>query len=293
MLIAPIMISLLIFPALSPDWTDWVMDPEYYLQTYEIAGYDSLSLGQFTGIMYYRYYEEYRIDFFLRIMDGENVIYEFGDYELSLYKFHRDDDGEEYSRDINGDGTREFILHCDHGGQQGYDDILVFSLRDEPTIINSVSCGSPFVRVIDIDKDDIPEVFCGDYLFVGWKAHPSASADLRLIWKWDGEKYRLANFKFSDYLLEQTSDWWAGEIPLPDTLEGHRYDPEAKEPDFPPVKLWGKMLRYIFAGQAAQADSLFDEYWPEDIPGKEEFYRDFKRHLEGDSLWQQLLESDW
>jgi hypothetical protein len=291
-MIAPILISLF----LTADWTDWVKDPEYYLQTYEIAGYDSVSLGQFTGIMNYRYYRDRKIDFFLRIMDGENIIDEIADYEISLYKFPRDDNGEEYARDINGDGTKEFILHRNGGGQQGYDHIIVYSLGDKPILRDAVSCGSPSVRLLDIDADEIPEIYCGDYHFMGWKAHPSESAGLRLIWKWDGAQFRLANFKFTDYLLNIMQDRWERmyyEIPLPDTLEGIRYDPDSDEPDFPPVQLWGTMLVFIYAGQADKADSVFHEYWPEEIAGKEEFYRDFRRHLERSGHWQQLLESDW
>ena len=276
--------------------TNCIEDPEYYLQSFEIAGYDSVSLGDYEGKIYYRYYNEHKIQFVLQILDGTNVIHEVADYDISLFNFSQNDNREEYTRDIDGDGLSEFILNCNGGGQQCCSYIYVYSLRDKPVKRDSVYCETPFVRLIDLDGDEIPEIFCGDNWFKGWKAHPSESAGIRLIWKWDGKRYRLANFKFADYLLNIMQDrWerWYYEIPPPDTLEELRYDPDSEEPDFPPVQLWSKMLMFIYAGQPDKADSLLDDYWPEEIPGKDEFYRDFKWYLERSGHWQQLLESDW
>lgn len=270
-----------------------IEDPEYYLQSFEIAGYDSVSLGDYEGKIYYRYYNEHKIHFVLQILDGTNVIHEVADYDISLFNFSVDDNTEKYTRDIDSDGISEFILNCNGGGQQCCSYIYVYGLRDKPVKKDSVYCETPLVQLIDLDGDDIPEIYCGDNWFKGWKAHPVKSAGLRLIWKWDGKKYRLANFKFADYLLDKGLKWWDDEIPTPEILEGLHYDPDSIEPDFPPVQLWGRMLVYIYTGEPDKADSLFDDYWPEEIPGKAEFYRDFRWQLERSDHWQQLLESDW
>ncbi|MEE9118207.1 MAG: hypothetical protein V3U02_06405 [Calditrichia bacterium] len=274
--------------------TNCIENPEELSIYFEIAGRDTVDIGKFRGEICYRYYEEHKINFMLRIMKDTEVVFETGDHEIDLYNFSSDSTKAIYANDIDGDGTLEFILHCNSGGQQCCNGFYVYSLYEKPVIRDSVVCYNPIGQLDDLDGDGIPEIFCGDDWFLGWKAHWSKSAGFRLIWKWDGERYRLANFKFADYLLEQAMKWWKyDKIPTPEILEGLHYDPDLDEPDFPPVQLWGRMLVYIYTGESNKADSLFDDYWPEEIPGKEEFYRDFRWHLERNGHWQQLLESDW
>jgi len=268
-------------------------NPEELLISFDIAGADTVQMGNFNGEICYRYYGDYRIDFILNIFKGDEPVFKTGDYQIELYNFSADSARPVYTKDMDGDGIDEFILHCNGGGQQCCNEVRVFGLYDEPILKDSVYNWSPRLKLKDIDNDGIPEINCSENHFRGWKAHPAESPVLSLIWKWDGEKYRLANFKFGEYLLNRRSKWRSKGIPLPDSLEGLRYDPDSDEPDFPPVALWGRMLKYIYAGQATRADSIFNEYWPDEIPGKKEFYRDFKAYLQRSGHWQQLQDSDW
>lgn len=285
-MIAAILISL----TMMTGCTGNVEEYELYFQT---AGVDTVGLADFRGEISYRYDGDHQIDFILRIFEDEQEVLATADYEIGLYNFSNDSLLTEYTMDLDGDGTREFILHCNGGGQQCCNDIIVYGLEERPILIDSVYCETPLAELEDLDGDDIPEIFCGDDWFKGWKAHPSISPGLRLVWKWDGSKYRLANFDFADFLLHKAPKWWDDKIPPPDTTKDLYYDPQSPDPKFPPVQLWGKMLVYIYTGEPDKADSLFDGYWPDRIPGKEEFYRDFRQYLEKSRYWQQLQDSDW
>ncbi len=117
------------------------------------------------------------------------------------------------------------------------------------------------------NNDSIPEMFSFDAYY---------DPPLPLIWQWDKDKYRIANFKYPDYLLLGISnDFIQSKAPIsPDTLSG--------------------IITYCFySGNFAKADSILNNHWPHDRPGKNEFYRNLIIKIHSDPFWPQVQESNW
>ena len=121
----------------------------------------------------------------------------------------------------------------------------------------------------DLDNDSIPEFMYYDNIFAHWKDCYKCYLP-PLIWRWDGEKYRLANYHYSDYILR---DYDLSNLPCDQS--------------------WETLIMLYYAGKDEIADSLFEVCWPLKSSEKEAEYKAFKRQLGYGQFWTQLQESDW
>jgi hypothetical protein len=263
---------------------------------------DTIDLGDYQAILFEIY-----------IPDGKGMeknseeLYIFKDgkpamttHSITVYLHNfgseSDTSKETYHKDINNDGIDEIIVTghtglgscCNHVSihslkQEYIDDLGRFELRDLNVFYFE-----------DIDNDSVPEILHSDPHFLRWKAPFDDSPRPLLIWKWYKTRYRLANLKHADYMLARIT---------PDNIKslekamvkwgGKEYNADDEYKRFPPSILWGMMLDYIYAGRAEAADSLYDYYWPDKIPGKEDFYKEFKSHYENGFYWPGVLNSEF
>jgi hypothetical protein len=210
--------------------------------------------------------------------------------------------------DINGDGTKDIVFVCGSGGSAGTENAYIFTLDSTGALIGSFEDYNkgPF-GLIDYDDDSYPEPVMGDVHYLCWHYGCSGSPRPYLVWKWDGEKYRLANFKLGDKILMSHSlllDYkTAGKMDslYLDTLNlsavadfGIRVSSYNPTDEYSyPVELLRIMLELIYTGHAHWADSLFNKAWPDSVPNKRLFYDDLMQHQRSDPYWKELQESDW
>jgi len=200
-----------------------------------------------------------------------------------------------YLKDINKDGLDEIILigHTEENGDC-CNHISIHNLNgtNMKDIIRFESKEADSIFLKDLDNDLIPELFFQDANFVGWNAPAEQSPMPLLVWKWDGSTYDLANFKFADYLVKQAKANDLKKLKKQIDTRVKEYDPDDEYKKYPPPMLWGVMLDYIYAGQKATADSLFEQYWPKEIPGKQEFYNQFEKQYKSSIHWGMIEKSD-
>lgn len=263
---------------------------------------DSIDLGDYKAILYEIYIpigdtseknsEE------LYISKDDKPAMTTKSITVSMFNFGTEDSTSEgkYYKDINNDGIDEIIVMghtglgscCMHVSIHGLNEEFISDLgRQELKDLD-------VFYFEDIDNDSIPEILHGDPHFLRWKAPFDDSPRPLLIWKWHEGGYRLANFKHADYLLGKITD---DDYKLLEKAIARRvekeYNPDHEYYKYPPPALWDLMLDYIYAGESGKADSLFEEYWPEQIPGKEVFYGEFKNHLENGLYWQGITNSSF
>jgi hypothetical protein len=213
-----------------------------------------------------------------------------------LYNFnpHR---APRYFQDINGDGKGEIIFVVESGGSGGDMSAFIYTLDTIATKIGDFGELDKELRgleLTDIDGDSILEVIFGDNHFNYWPYGNGAMGSVSLVWKWDGENYRLANFKLGDYILQHIYGKLAAsylDLAIQDTFTVQRFD--SNDEMSYPVSLMESMLNLFYAGDSIKSIDLFNTVWPDVIPHKREFYTLFREKMESSSHWQELQQSNW
>jgi hypothetical protein len=198
-----------------------------------------------------------------------------------------------YFHDINKDGLSEMVItdgwaggSCCEGGLKLYsiDDTAKLLIEMTPTIAGFYA--------FDIENDSIPEFITWDDTYTSFLDYPYRAFIQRLIWKWDGTKYRIANGKFEDYLLNELGP---NKMPLqnyldePDSIQIH----SNQFIEVPSYYFWDMVLGYYFVGKPQVGDSLFNVYWRPEMPGKEKYWQELHKRIKADTLWPQILQSNW
>jgi hypothetical protein len=170
----------------------------------------------------------------------------------------------------------------------------LYTISDSAIFLDSVQAENSTAFLKDLDRDSIPEFIANDLHFLWWKTWKTESPRPLLVWKWDGNRFKLANYRFRDFIIEFHSRWVNfSELPKIDSSMTSGYDRNDEIPVFPPPELAIVMLAYIYAGRPQMADSIFDSYWQDTIPGKDAYYRDFHQQLDSNPIWPELQQSNW
>jgi hypothetical protein len=173
-----------------------------------------------------------------------------------------------YIRDINGDGLDDILVSIYTGGANCCFGANLYSVGDSLRLIFHIEPNLRYFELVDLEQDHIPEFIVGDENFAHWKDTYREFMPI-LIWRWDGDKYRLANSRFPDYVMQEYN---------------------AADPC---DNLWGWVIDLSYAGRVAEADSIFMYCWPDSVPGKIKEFQAFKKRLESGKFWQELQQSDW
>jgi len=171
-------------------------------------------------------------------------------------------------RDINGDGIKEIMVAFFTGGANCCFGANLYTAGDSFRLVFRIEPNLRPFDLVDLEKDGVPEIAFRDETFAHWKDTYRVYLPL-LIWKWDGEKYRLANFRFSDHVLQ----------------DYQKHDPCGD--------LWNTTIYLSYAGRLNEADSLFMHCWSDTSSDRDAEFKAFKKQLEDGPFWQQLLQSDW
>jgi hypothetical protein len=284
-------------------------NPDEAFKDFNTAYVDTIRLDEFQGISYYSILftgDTIRFDF--DIVNDTVKLLQLADFSIAPYDFQKgkiyglNNGSQNYLKDFDGDGFNEIIICCISGGNHCCEDMMVYSLQNPPILRSQVH--TDYVsegRLKDLDEDSIPEYIWTDTWFDGWKTFNTAWKNgesqwlPELIWKWDVSQYRIANYQFLEFYNENIRQYF-NPSELPKYSEESRtrgYDSTAAAPIFPPPILTSIMLNYYYAGQMAKADSIFNDFWPTNTPGKSVFYRDFENYLISNTHWPDILKSEW
>ena len=198
-----------------------------------------------------------------------------------------------YAQDINKDGHKEIIIEYNTGGGNccegaGY----LYSLDDTAKLLLEMPPTEASFEIKDLEDDSIPEIIIYDHKFIGFFDYPFRAFMQRLIWRWDGSKYRIANMRFTKYYFASSDvDLTSSIENLSDTMTVVVDSMTTQVvPDF---LFWDAILDYYFTGRPAQGDSIFNNYWPSIAPDKEIYHKELKKRIAADPYWPQILDSNW
>lgn len=180
--------------------------------------------------------------------------------------------------DIDGDGVAERFVWVWNGGAHCCETMYVVNTRSTLRPLLMVGGVHSGVTPVDLEGDGIAEFELRDWTFAYWSASFADSPSMPVVIRWSGE------------------EWWpvvsAMRAPVPrgEELEPcervNRESPRSR-PDHCEV-FWGRMLELMYSGNEASAWVYFDRVWPDDVPGKAEFKKDFLDELERSPWWPKI-----
>jgi hypothetical protein len=198
-----------------------------------------------------------------------------------------------YFHDINKDGLKELVItvgwmggSCCEGG------LKLYSINDTANLLIEMTPTTVGFRIKDIENDSIPEFITWDGTFTFFMYYPYRAFNQQLIWKWDGIKYRIANSHFADYLLNQLGSNKMPPLEYITEVDSTKID-SIQTIGLPSFYFLDMVFGYYFAGKPQTGDSLFDVYWPPNLPGKDNYWQEIHNRIDADTLWPQILDSNW
>jgi|WetSurMetagenome_2_1015567.scaffolds.fasta_scaffold17887_2 hypothetical protein len=220
-----------------------------------------------------------------------------------LYDFchHADGSGTPcYLRDINNDKRGEFIVVAFSGGSGGNEAGFIYTLDTIATEIGVFDgmdgALGPF-GLEDIDGDTAMEVIMYDEHNNYWPYGNGSMASICLVWKWDGNKYRLANFKMANQILRNVNHLNPDSLSY--LLEKIKNNPDkinnfnpAIETNWPP-ELMELMLAFIYTNKTPLAEKACEYSWVEGDTTRKIYERLFWDHVKSGPHWDELQKSDW
>jgi hypothetical protein len=240
-----------------------------------------------AGAYTLRFLEDPDIGFIdtLQVLKGDELVYE-GLFEAYLHMV-KEPPGSEFGVlplgldvDATGDGRPDFVLQSYSGGAHCCYYTLVLEREPELAVLAEFDGSNSPAVLENIDADPALEVRLYDWTFAYWKTSYAESPAAEVILDLQDEVYAGA-----PELMRRpppSSDALRSEI---EALHG-----EIARAQRPTPALWGRMLDYIYSGNAEVAFQLLDGAWPEGVPGKASFLLQFGAQLSFSPYWDTVAE---
>jgi hypothetical protein len=208
------------------------------------------------------------------LKDGRRVWAQTGKLEIVRFYIGTQEKNElPMGRDITADGVPDLVIREWSGGVHCCFIFHVFQIAADFRWIASLNAthgdGSHFE---DFDGDGILEFFTADFTFAYWHTSFLGSPSPVLILRFKDGAYVVA----ADLMRR----------PAPSDAEIRNQIAKANEDnEQPSPQIWGYMLDLIYSGNADAAWRFFDQAWPSNQSGKEDFLSEFRRQLAKSPYW--------
>jgi hypothetical protein len=181
--------------------------------------------------------------------------------------------------DLDGDGTAKVVIEDYSGGAHCCTTWRFFTVRDS-TVLEYLKVENKDKDICpfeDLDGDGRPEVRVADTTFAHWGAYYNPSAMPSLT-------YRLhsGGITFAPALMRKPPPTdaelsaWAKEI----SWEGPTVETR-------PNPLAARLMAMLEAESAKSIPAFLDLAWPERVPGRAEYIRDFEKKLRSSEHWSE------
>jgi hypothetical protein len=266
---------------------------------------DTIYFSGYTAISY-RVYEEdnyFQVEWEI-FLGTKKLMTSFKWYPgPGFYDYSYNPDGgsiPSYLRDINGDGKGEIILSAWSGGNDGRGSSYIYSLDTTASLIgvfDGLNTSLSEAVLCSYDSDNIYEIGCNDRTYECWPYGCAGSPAPSLIWKWDGSKYRLANYKLGVEIMKQDYHWDSSYLAITlasiqrDTVKIRNFNPNIE--DQWPIDLINLMLNLAYIGQAPLAEQFCEYAWASQDTTRPIFEKLFWEKVHSSYYWQELQNSNW
>jgi hypothetical protein len=234
-----------------------------------------------------RFLEDPEIGFIdtLQVLKGDALVYE-GLFEAFLTMVE-EPPGSEFGVlplgldvDATGDGKPDFVLQSYSGGAHCCYYTLVLEREPELAVLAEFDGSNSPAILENLDADPALEVRLRDWTFAYWKTSYDQSPAPEVILDLQEGAYMG-----SPTLMRRPPPDKAA---LDAEIKAMRASVLQRRQATP--ELWGRMLDYIYSGNADTAFKLLDGAWPEGLSGKASFVLQFGAQLSFSPYWDTIAE---
>lgn len=180
--------------------------------------------------------------------------------------------------DITGNKIPNLIISNWTGGAHCCHYLQIFELGNAFKHLVTVDAQSSDIRLVDLDKDDYPEIEFHDgaidYLFASYAGSPGG----RVVLKFNQDHYEVA----TDLMAKPIPDIKELEI-LKNKIRSDFGKDNSPDLPFDFLKL---LMDFSYTGHFEFALKFADEVWPKEKPGLEKFKKDFSNALRESKYWK-------
>jgi hypothetical protein len=199
--------------------------------------------------------------------------------------------------DINGNGEVLFCFQDSAGGERN--SVYIYSLDTTATLLgefDGIKLGYGDFEFEDLDHDHIPEAIFRCFNFQEISTDKIKPPTPYLVWKWNGTKFKLANFRLTDaevmslYLDIPDFDTYFDEA-KEDSAKASKFDPT--DSTTYPIGLMKLLIIHYYSGRWSRIDVAINDIWPNAYLKSKALKIMIKGIIERSPFWQELQESNW
>lgn len=182
--------------------------------------------------------------------------------------------------DLDYDSVDELVVTAFSGGAHCCETVYIYQLTTPPRLVAKVEAGNGMA----VYGRGARALFCiPDQTFDYWNAPHSASPQPEVYYTIRDGRLRVELDYMTMAVLgrNRIGEGAASEIRAALAKPGSDLDP----------RMWTRMLDLMYSGLEPLAWRFFDECWPAERPGKEEFRREFVGMLEKSPQWRDVRDA--
>lgn len=243
-------------------------DEEQFFQGYVVKTYSGLDngLGRFEVYKNGKLiYQKSGYHFYIGLADRDN---EKGNKLVAM------------GRDLTGKGIPNLLISEWTGGAHCCFSFYLFEIGSEFRAVAKIDArhgGLAYFKDLDGDKklEFVGNDFTFAYVYTDFADSPAPT----IILRFQGDHYVLA----ADLMRKPAPPASEIESKVQEIRKAESWQRKS-----PPANLWAWIIELIYTGQAKLAWRVYDEAWPETVPGKGDSLNDFQSHLSQSPYWPQI-----
>jgi len=151
-------------------------------------------------------------------------------------------------------------------------------------VFSASSDGGHGISVGDFDDDGNTEILINDRVSLYWRGAYAVTTPIFIYLEYSSNVFRLDKELTYSKVTEQIDSIQYNEIKfIPNYRKGSTDGWEGHEIPYKLIKITGALL---FAGRELEAKRFLDYVWPDDLPNKDLYWKEFKEMIKGSKYWE-------
>lgn len=153
-------------------------------------------------------------------------------------------------------------------------------------VFSATSDGDSGIYVGDYDDDGHPEISISDKVSLYWKGSYAVTVPITIFLEYSSDSFKLDKDLIYSYVTEEINNVEYDSIKFTPIAKESRREWSGWEDHYIPYKLIEITGALLFAGRESEAKRFLDYVWPEDLPNKDLYWKEFKEMIKGSKYWE-------
>ena len=153
-------------------------------------------------------------------------------------------------------------------------------------VFSSASDGDYGIYVGDYDEDGNSEISINDKVSLYWRGSYADTVPIKIYLEYSSDSFTLDKDLIYLKVTEEINAIDYGSIKFIPIDKERRDDWDGWEGHYIPYQLIEITGALMFSGRESEAKRFLDYVWPDDLPNKDLYWKEFKEMIEGSKYWE-------